>query len=219
MPYVPPLYGAAYGTLTPDDSAAVMATLAAAGIDTTALVCVVSPSGNAHFIRTDAPWSEGNAVTDAGLLDRMAEALVAAGWEVLGHGGRRLGFLDVLHRPIPAVGARVTVPAHVLPGSDPCDGEVTACGDGTVTVALDDGTEQEVPVDALVPRLWSVDRVAEHLEIRPDSARGQMSRWGVRARTYQRGPTGRPSALYESTEVRTATANRPGRGARTDLRK
>lgn len=66
--------------------------------------------------------------------------------------------------------------------------------------------------------LWSITRVAEHLgAASTGSARRSLSRWGVRAVDYQRGPSGRPEARYDAEEVRTAAADRPGRGARTDL--
>lgn len=48
------------------------------------------------------------------------------------------------------------------------------------------------------------------------AARQQLARWGITA-------TGRDMAtgekLWPADQVRTAAANRPGRGARTDLRK
>lgn len=65
--------------------------------------------------------------------------------------------------------------------------------------------------------LWLIGQVAEHLGISTSSARGQLSRWGIRAVDYQ--PTDsnpRPQARYDADEVRAANAKRPGQGARTD---
>lgn len=68
------------------------------------------------------------------------------------------------------------------------------------------------------PELWTIHDVAGHLGVKPKSASGTLTRWGVKAVRYERGPSGRPEARFDAEEVRTATANRPGRGARTDLR-
>lgn len=67
--------------------------------------------------------------------------------------------------------------------------------------------------------LWSAAQAAEFLRLKPGAARRQLSRWGVRAATYERGASGRPEARYDAHEVRGKAANRPGRGARTDLAK
>lgn len=65
--------------------------------------------------------------------------------------------------------------------------------------------------------LWTIDQVAEHLGTQPGSARGTLSRWGVKAHDYQPHPSsGRPQARYDAEEVRAAHASRPGQGARTD---
>lgn len=65
---------------------------------------------------------------------------------------------------------------------------------------------------------WTISDVARHLGIKESSARGQLTRWGVTAKDYQRGPNGRPMALFDAKEVRQAAAARPGRGSRTDLK-
>lgn len=65
--------------------------------------------------------------------------------------------------------------------------------------------------------LWTITEVAAHLGIAPASARGQMSRWGVKAAAHRQIPGGRVQSLFRADEVREATARRPGRGARTDL--
>lgn len=71
--------------------------------------------------------------------------------------------------------------------------------------------------DTTEPELWTIHDVAAHLGVRPKSASGTLTRWGVRAVRYERGPTGRPEARFDPDEVRAAAANRPGQGARTDL--
>lgn len=68
------------------------------------------------------------------------------------------------------------------------------------------------------PELWSIGEVAEHIGASSNgSARKTLSRWGVAAVAYERGPSGRAEARYGADEVRAAHAARPGRGARTDL--
>ncbi|MFC7794604.1 hypothetical protein [Streptomyces cinereoruber] len=64
--------------------------------------------------------------------------------------------------------------------------------------------------------LWTITEVAAHLGVAPASARGQMSRWGVKAAEHRQMPGGRVQALFRADEVREATTRRPGRGARTD---
>ena len=64
--------------------------------------------------------------------------------------------------------------------------------------------------------LWTIDQAAEHLGVKPSSARGTLSRWGVAAIEHRQIPGGRVKAYYDAAEVREAYANRPGRGARTD---
>lgn len=68
------------------------------------------------------------------------------------------------------------------------------------------------------PELWSAAQVADHLGIQPGSARGTLSRWGVRAVRHEPGPSGRVEARYSAAQVRQAAADRPGRGHRTDLK-
>ncbi|MCT2591161.1 hypothetical protein LHJ74_14800 [Streptomyces sp. N2-109] len=63
--------------------------------------------------------------------------------------------------------------------------------------------------------LWSIAEAAEYLGIKPSSARGQLSRWGVRG-THRVGTDGRARAYYPAAAVRAAHAARPGPGARTD---
>lgn len=71
----------------------------------------------------------------------------------------------------------------------------------------------------MTDELWTIDQVAEHLGVRTTGgARKLLSRWEVRAAEYRPHPESRrPQALYRADDVRTAHANRPGRGARTDL--
>lgn len=64
--------------------------------------------------------------------------------------------------------------------------------------------------------LWAIDQVAAFLGVKPGSARGTLSRWGVKAVEHRQIPGGRVQAYYDSDEVRAAHAARPGRGARTD---
>lgn len=67
--------------------------------------------------------------------------------------------------------------------------------------------------------LWTIAEVAAHFGIKPDSARGTLSRWGVKAVDRLVDEHGRAHSLYAPDEVKAAHANRPGRGARTDIRK
>jgi hypothetical protein len=67
--------------------------------------------------------------------------------------------------------------------------------------------------------LWTIAEVADHLGVQPGSARGTLSRWGVRAVQRRIDEHGRAHSLYDPDEVRAAHASRPGRGARTDLQK
>lgn len=67
--------------------------------------------------------------------------------------------------------------------------------------------------------LWSITQVVQHLgAASTGSARRTLSRWGVEAADYQRGANNRIQAVYDADQVRAAAADRPGRGARTDLR-
>jgi hypothetical protein len=64
---------------------------------------------------------------------------------------------------------------------------------------------------------WGIAQVAEFLRIQKGSARGLLSRWGVKAVRYEPGESGRPEARYDAEQVRDEARRRPGRGARTDL--
>lgn len=66
------------------------------------------------------------------------------------------------------------------------------------------------------PELWTIDQAADYLGVKPSSARGTLSRWGVAAVEHRQVPGGRVRAYYDAQTVREAYANRPGRGARTD---
>lgn len=66
--------------------------------------------------------------------------------------------------------------------------------------------------------LWTIAEVAAYLGVKPGSARGTLSRWGVRAVDHHVDGNGRAHSLYNPDEVRAAHAARPGRGARTDLK-
>jgi hypothetical protein len=66
------------------------------------------------------------------------------------------------------------------------------------------------------PELWTIQQVADHLGIRAPSARGTLSRWGIKRHSVGESGAGRMTALYEAARVREAAVNRPGRGARTD---
>lgn len=65
--------------------------------------------------------------------------------------------------------------------------------------------------------LWSIAEVADHLGVAVPSARGQLSRWGIPAAEYRRGPSGRAEGWYDAEKVRAKHEARPGRGARTDI--
>lgn len=65
--------------------------------------------------------------------------------------------------------------------------------------------------------LWTIEDVAAYLDIKPSSARGALSRMGVRAHSFRSHPdSNRAQALYDPAAVRAAQAERPGQGARTD---
>jgi hypothetical protein len=67
------------------------------------------------------------------------------------------------------------------------------------------------------PELWTIAEAAEHIGAASNkSATSTLSRWGVKAVSYQRSPRGPAKALYSADEIRAAHANRPGRGTRTD---
>ncbi|MFC8987869.1 hypothetical protein [Streptomyces sp. NPDC057115] len=66
--------------------------------------------------------------------------------------------------------------------------------------------------------LWTIAEVAAHLGVQPGSARGTLSRWGVRAVERRVDAHGRVHSLYDPDEVKAARATRPGQGARTDLK-
>jgi hypothetical protein len=68
------------------------------------------------------------------------------------------------------------------------------------------------PADGTPPReLWTVQDVADFLGVTRDSARGQLSRWGVKA-AYHYREGNLLASLFRSDEVRAAHAARPGRG-------
>lgn len=72
--------------------------------------------------------------------------------------------------------------------------------------------------DERPPDLWTIDDVAAHLGILPSSARGALSRMGIRAVRFRPHPTShRAQALYDPEQVKAGNAARPGRGARTDI--
>ncbi|MDX2837963.1 hypothetical protein PV377_02915 [Streptomyces ipomoeae] len=67
--------------------------------------------------------------------------------------------------------------------------------------------------------LWTIEQVAAYLGVKPSSARGALSRMEVRAHSFRPHPTSRRAqALYDPEQVKTANAERPGKGARTDRR-
>jgi hypothetical protein len=67
--------------------------------------------------------------------------------------------------------------------------------------------------------LWTIDDVAAYLGVKPSSARGALSRMGVRAHSFRSHPQShRAQALYDPEQIRAANAERPGQGARTDRR-
>ncbi|MDX3230662.1 hypothetical protein [Streptomyces sp. ME19-01-6] len=69
----------------------------------------------------------------------------------------------------------------------------------------------------MADELWTIDQVADFLGVKPSSARGALSRMGVRARSFRPHPdSNRAQALYDPEQVRSARAARPGQGARTD---
>ncbi|MFE9461661.1 hypothetical protein [Streptomyces californicus] len=66
------------------------------------------------------------------------------------------------------------------------------------------------------PELWTTQKAAEHLGIKPKSASGLLSRRGIKRAGEARHPeSGRIVALWHAEEVRAvATDRQPGR--RTD---
>ena len=68
--------------------------------------------------------------------------------------------------------------------------------------------------------LWTIDQVTEFLGASSTgSARRTLSRWGVEAAVYRRGANNRVQAVYDAEQIRSTAKARPGRGARTDLKK
>ncbi|MUN41387.1 hypothetical protein [Actinomadura litoris] len=74
-------------------------------------------------------------------------------------------------------------------------------------------TEHEQPVEE-----WRASDVAEHMGIALPSVRPTLRRLGVRPYRHEPAPGGGVRAVYSAAAVRAAHANRPGRGARTDLK-
>lgn len=68
----------------------------------------------------------------------------------------------------------------------------------------------------MTDELWTIDQVAAFLGVKPGSARGTLSRWGVRAARREIDSHGRAHSLFSPTEVRAAHTTRPGQGSRTD---
>lgn len=69
----------------------------------------------------------------------------------------------------------------------------------------------------MAAKLWTIQDVADHLGVKPSSARGALSRMGVKAHSFRAHPdSNRAQALYDPEQVRAAHAERPGQGARTD---
>lgn len=69
-----------------------------------------------------------------------------------------------------------------------------------------------------VREVLTADQVAVEIGVASAAtARKTLSRWGVPAVRYVPGPGGSIEARYDAAQVRQAAANRPGRGARTDL--
>ncbi|QZZ32602.1 hypothetical protein A7X85_09780 [Streptomyces sp. ST1015] len=62
--------------------------------------------------------------------------------------------------------------------------------------------------------MWTIGDVATYLGVQPGSARGTLSRLGVKAVERRIDERGRAYALYDPEEVREAHAARPGRGNR-----
>lgn len=72
------------------------------------------------------------------------------------------------------------------------------------------------PQDGTPPEeLWTAQQVADYLGITRDAARKQLSRWGIEA-AFRYRERNLLCSIFRASEVRTAHANRPGRGARTD---
>ncbi|MFJ6566677.1 hypothetical protein ACIQNU_04605 [Streptomyces sp. NPDC091292] len=71
------------------------------------------------------------------------------------------------------------------------------------------------------PQNWTIAEVADYLGYAgvsaTGSARRQLSRWGIQAVSRQPGRDGQN--LYAVDQVRAAHTQRPGQGARSDLRK
>lgn len=69
----------------------------------------------------------------------------------------------------------------------------------------------------MADELWTIDDVAAFLGVKAASARGTLSRWGIKAHSFRPHPdSSRAQALYDPHQVRGAYAGRPGQGARTD---
>jgi transposase-like protein len=67
------------------------------------------------------------------------------------------------------------------------------------------------------PELWTVADIAAHFGVKAASARGWLTRHGVKRAATGESASGRITALYRATDIREAAASAPGRGHRTDL--
>lgn len=65
--------------------------------------------------------------------------------------------------------------------------------------------------------LWTIADIAVYLGVKPKSARGQLSRWGMKRAATGESKAGRITALYRAADIREAADNAPGRGHRSDL--
>ena len=78
----------------------------------------------------------------------------------------------------------------------------------------------EETIGAIEAELWDTDQVADFLGYKGDAAnestRRTLGRWGITAVSRKTGRGGQN--LYDAAEIRAAKKDRPGRGARTDLR-
>lgn len=73
------------------------------------------------------------------------------------------------------------------------------------------------PEDGTPPEeLWTVQQVADYLGVTRDAARKQLSRWSIEA-AFRYRERNLLCSLFLASTVRAAHANRPGKGARTDL--
>lgn len=117
---------------------------------------------------------------------------------------------------------QVTIATQASDGDYDVDAIVEAIIERHGAVDIDTLDSDEfwgIVMDHAIPaELWFIDKVADYLGVGESTARGQLSRWGIKAVDYQPHPISRRAAArFDAEAVRAAHRNRAGQGARTDI--